>query len=179
MVAQTQRKMGTMSNVNPKPELKPYWKPNATVASVTERDGCYLMVQERASGVLVLNQPAGHLDQGESLLQAVTRETLEETGHAVKPVALIGVYMSRYQNAVEGVDATYLRFAFLCEWQSHDSTRVLDKPVEQALWLSAADIAARRAEHRSILVSQTLDDHLAGKRFPLDLIYTHANCLAA
>jgi 8-oxo-dGTP pyrophosphatase MutT (NUDIX family) len=152
---------------------KPYWKPNATVASVTERNGEYLMVQERASGVLVLNQPAGHLDQGESLLQAVVRETLEETAQIVRPVALIGVYMSRYKNEVEGVDATYLRFAFLCEWLGSEAGRKLDEPVEQALWLSAQQIAARQSEHRSALVSQTLDDHLRGRRFPLDLIYTH------
>jgi 8-oxo-dGTP pyrophosphatase MutT (NUDIX family) len=153
-----------------------YWKPSATVASVTQKGDRFLMVQERASGVLVLNQPAGHLDQGESLLQAVTRETLEETGHIVRPTALIGVYLSRYKNLAENIDATYLRFAFVCEWISEEPGRVLDAPVEQALWLTSEQIQQRQAEHRSVLVSQTLDDYLRGQRFSLDLLYTHESC---
>jgi 8-oxo-dGTP pyrophosphatase MutT (NUDIX family) len=156
---------------------KPYWKPNATVASVTQRNGQFLMVQERAEGRLVLNQPAGHLDKGESLLQAVARETLEETAQVVRPVALIGIYMSRYQDASQNIDATYLRFAFLCEWVDEQVGRVLDQPVERALWLGGDEIAARASEHRSILVAQTLNDYLRGQRYPLDLIYTHGNCL--
>jgi 8-oxo-dGTP pyrophosphatase MutT (NUDIX family) len=156
-----------------------YWKPNATVAAVVERDGRLLMVEERTAQGLRLNQPAGHLDPGESLAQAAVRETLEETGWHVEPVALLGLYMARYENAAEGVDVTYLRHAFVCRALSHDAARVLDQPVERALWLTPAEILEAAGRHRSPLVARTVADFSAGRRYPLDLVWSHPSALYA
>lgn len=156
-----------------------YWKPNATVAAVVERDGRLLMVEERTSAGLCLNQPAGHLDPGEALQQAAVRETLEETGWTVEPVALLGVYMARYRNAAAGADVTYLRHAFVCRAVSHDPDRALDHPVVRALWMTPDEILGARARHRSPLVERTVSDFLAGRRFPLDLIWTDPDTLQA
>lgn len=154
-----------------------YWKPNATVAAVVERDGRLLMVEERTAAGLCLNQPAGHLDPGEALQHAAVRETLEETGWAVEPVALLGVYMARYRNAAAGTDVTYLRHAFVCRALSHDPGRALDHPVVRALWMTPGEILDARARHRSPLVERTVADYLAGRRFPLDLIWTDPDTL--
>ena len=154
-----------------------YWKPNTTVAAVIERDGLFLMVEEMTPEGLRLNQPAGHLDPGETLAQAAAREALEETAHQVRALACIGVYLSRYRHDASGTDVTYLRFAFACEVLGHEPQRALDTGIERAIWLSADEIRARAAMHRSPLVMRTLDDHLAGQRYPLSLIYTHPSCL--
>jgi 8-oxo-dGTP pyrophosphatase MutT (NUDIX family) len=150
-----------------------YWKPNATVAAVVERDGRLLMVEEHTAEGLRLNQPAGHLDPDETLAQAVVRETLEETGWRVEPVALLGLYMARYANAAEGTDVTYLRHAFVCRAVSHDPSRALDDGIVGAAWMTPDEILAARARHRSPLVERTVLDWRAGRRFPLDLIWTH------
>jgi 8-oxo-dGTP pyrophosphatase MutT (NUDIX family) len=155
--------------------MNAYWKPSATVAAVVERDGRFLMVEEQTRGGLRLNQPAGHLDPGESLVQAVVREALEETAHHVEALACVGVYMSRYQD--DATDVTYLRFAFACRPVVHDPQRSLDTGIVRAVWLDADEIRARRDMHRSPLVMKTVDDYLAGRRYPLDLIYTHSSCL--
>jgi len=155
--------------------MNAYWKPSATVAAVIERDGRFLMVEEETRAGLRLNQPAGHLDPGESLLQAVVREALEETAHHVEPLACVGVYMSRYQD--EATDVTYLRFAFACRPVAQDPQRGLDTGIVRAVWLDADEIRARRDMHRSPVVMKTVDDYLAGRRYPLDLIYTHSSCL--
>jgi 8-oxo-dGTP pyrophosphatase MutT (NUDIX family) len=154
-----------------------YWKPNTTVAAVVERDGRLLMVEERTSQGVRINQPAGHLDPGESLAGAVVRETLEETGHHVEPVALLGIYLSRYLNESSGIDVTYLRIAFLCRPVSHDPERPLDAAILRPLWMSPTEIVAARARHRSPLVERTLADFIAGRRFPLDLIFTHPSAV--
>jgi 8-oxo-dGTP pyrophosphatase MutT (NUDIX family) len=154
-----------------------YWKPSVTVAAVVERDGRFLLVEEQTREGLRLNQPAGHLDPGESLLQAVSREALEETAHHVEPVACVGVYMSRYLSESSATDVTYLRFAFACRPIAHDSGRALDTGIERALWLTADEIRSRRDMHRSACVMQTVDDYLAGKRYPLELIVTHPNSI--
>ena len=156
-----------------------YWKPNATVCAVVERDARLLMVEERTPEGLRLNQPAGHLDPGESLQQAAVREALEETGWHVEPVALLGLYMARYANARAGVDVTYLRHAFVCRAVSHDAARALDAPIVRAVWLTPDEILAERARHRSPLVERTVRDYLAGRRFPLDLIHTDPGALHA
>jgi 8-oxo-dGTP pyrophosphatase MutT (NUDIX family) len=153
------------------------WKPNVTVAAVVERDGRFLMVEEHTRDGLRLNQPAGHLDPAESLEQAVVRETLEETAQRVQALACVGVYLSRYRHAAQGIDVTYLRFAFACRWLGHEPGRALDDGIERAVWLTADEIRARAAEHRSPQVQRCIDDHLAGRRYPLDLIHTHPDCL--
>ena len=154
-----------------------YWKPNTTVAAVIERDGRFLLVEEATPEGVRINQPAGHLDPGESLLQAVAREALEETAWEVEPVAGVGIYMSRYQHAASGTDVTYLRFAFACRARAHQPTRPLDHGIVRAIWLDADAVRACRELHRSPLVMQTIDDYVAGKRFALDLIHTNPNCL--
>jgi 8-oxo-dGTP pyrophosphatase MutT (NUDIX family) len=154
-----------------------YWKPNSTVAAVVERDGRLLMVEEHTSDGLRLNQPAGHLDPGESLAQAAVRETLEETGWHVEAVALQGLYMARYRSAREGVDVTYLRHAFVCRPLSHDAARPLDTGIVRALWMTPDEILAAPGRHRSPAVERTVRDWLAGRRFPLDLIWTSPDAI--
>lgn len=153
------------------------WKPSTTVAAVVERDGRFLMVREHTREGIRLNQPAGHLDPGESLAQAVAREALEETAWTVEPAALVGVYMSRFRHPESSTDVTYLRFAFDCRASRHDPERELDDGIVEAVWMSADEIRAARPVHRSLLVQRTLDDYLAGHRIALDRLYTHPGCL--
>jgi 8-oxo-dGTP pyrophosphatase MutT (NUDIX family) len=142
------------------------WKPNVVVAAIVERDGKFLFVEEKADGALVLNQPAGHLDEGERLIDAVVRETLEETAWHFEPQALVGVY--RWPHPTKGV--TYLRFAFTGRVTQHDTQRKLDRGIVRALWLTPDEFRAERARHRSPQVERCLDDYLAGQRYPLDLL---------
>lgn len=143
------------------------WKPNVTVAAVIERDGNFLLVEEQTAEGLCYNQPAGHLEAGESLLDAVARETLEESAWRFTPTALVGIY--QYHQAAAGV--TYLRFAFTGEISDHDAGRKLDTGIVRALWMPVAEIRASRAKHRSPLLMQCVDDYLAGRRHPLDLLH--------
>jgi phosphatase NudJ len=153
------------------------WKPSVTVAAVVERDARFLLVEEHTRDGLRLNQPAGHLDPGESLLQAVGRETLEETAHRVDPSACVGIYMSRYVSQADGTDVTYMRFAFVCDLLGEEPGRALDDGIVRTLWLSADEVRERSAMHRSPLVMRTIDDYCAGRRYPLDMIFTHPSCL--
>jgi 8-oxo-dGTP pyrophosphatase MutT (NUDIX family) len=141
------------------------WRPSATVAAVVERDGKFLFVEEIADGRRVLNQPAGHLDPGESLVAACARETLEETAYRFTPTALVGIYRWVYDKA--GV--TFLRFAFAGRLEGLEEGRRLDKEIVAARWLTPAELAVRRAEHRSPLVERCVADYLAGRRFPLEV----------
>jgi len=141
------------------------WKPSVTVAAVIERGGRFLFVEERIDGRLVLNQPAGHLDPGESLLAACRREVLEETAHDFEPRSLVGVYRWHYA----AKDVTFLRFCFAGEAGDFHKERKLDKEIVRLHWLTPAELEARKAEHRSPLVAKCVRDFLAGKRFPLDL----------
>ena len=145
------------------------WKPNVTVAAVVERDGTFLLVEEQTEDGVRYNQPAGHLETGESLIDAVVRETLEESAWHFTPTALIGVY--QYHQAQSGT--TYLRFAFTGGVSDHRPDRALDAGILRALWLSAADIRARSAQHRSPLLMRCIDDYVAGQRYPLRLLYNH------
>jgi 8-oxo-dGTP pyrophosphatase MutT (NUDIX family) len=142
------------------------WKPSVTVAGVIERDGKFLFVEELADGRRVLNQPAGHLDPGESLVAACAREVLEETAHRFTPTSLVGVY--RWHYAKKGV--TFLRFAFAGRIDGREEGRALDKEIIALHWLSRDKLAARAAEHRSPLVLQCVDDFLAGRHYPLELL---------
>ena len=144
------------------------WKPNVTVAAVIERDGRFLLVEEETSDGVRFNQPAGHLDEGESLVDAAVRETLEETAHRFVPRYLVGIYQWRRPAA----DITYLRFAFAGESIDHDPQQTLDVGILRALWLSPDELASQRERHRSPMVARCIADYLAGTRFPLDLI-TH------
>ncbi len=142
------------------------WKPNVVVAAIVERDGKFLLVEEKAEGRLVLNQPAGHLDEGESLLHAVIRETLEETAWHFNPEALLGVY--RWPHPTKGM--TYLRFAFIGQVTRHEPDRTLDDGIVRAVWMSPEEIRAEKARHRSPQVERCLNDYLAGQRYSLELL---------
>jgi len=141
------------------------WKPDVTVAAIIERDGRFLLVEERIRGRLVFNQPAGHLEDGESLLHAVVRETLEETAWRFSPQALVGIYLWR---SFRG--HTTLRFAFTGTVDRFDPDRKLDPPVLATHWLTAAEIAQRGDKLRTALVTRCIDDFLAGRRLPLEAI---------
>ncbi|NVM89922.1 8-oxo-dGTP pyrophosphatase MutT (NUDIX family) [Variovorax sp. SG517] len=150
----------------------PRWKPNVTVAAVIERDGRFLLVEEQTSDGLRLNTPAGHLDPGESPAEGCARETLEETAHHFTPTALIGIYMARSRPQAErGEDTTYMRFAFTGTLGAFESDRALDEGIVRTLWMTADEIRASVARHRSPLLLQCIEDHLAGKRHPLDVVH--------
>lgn len=145
------------------------WKPNVTVAAVIEHEGRYLLVEEQTPDGLRWNNPAGHLDPGETPAQGCAREALEECGHAFEPTALVGIYLTRASQ--EPQDVTYLRFAFSGNLGEHEPGRALDHGIVRTLWLTPAEIEASRERHRSPLVWRCIQDHLAGRRFPLDLVY--------
>ena len=141
-------------------------RPVVTVATIVVRAGAFLLVEEETSAGVRLNQPAGHLEAGETLVSAAVRETLEETGYRIAPTALVGLY--RWQAPDTG--ATFIRFAFAGEVLAHDAARTLDEGIVRALWLPYDELAARRAMHRSPLVLRCIDDYRAGSRRPLDHI---------
>lgn len=141
------------------------FKPDVTVAAIVERDGSFLLVEERIHGRLVLNQPAGHLEDGESLLDAVVRETLEETAWRFTPRALLGTYLWRNRRG-----HSTLRFAFIGEVDAFDATRALDPPVIATHWLTRAQLQTHHAMPRSVLVERCMQDYLSGRRLPLEAI---------
>jgi len=142
------------------------WNPDVTVAAVVMRDGRYLVVEERISGRLVLNQPAGHLEDGETLVEAVIREAREETAWRFAPQALVGIYL--WRNPLNG--RSFLRFAFCGEVDDHRPRQALDKGIVRALWLTQAELAAQATRLRSPLVMRCIEDYLSGKRQPLDSV---------
>jgi 8-oxo-dGTP pyrophosphatase MutT (NUDIX family) len=141
-------------------------RPAVTVATIVVRAGAFLLVEETTRAGVRLNQPAGHLEAGETLLDAAVRETLEESGYRIVLTALVGIY--RWQASETG--ATFLRFAFAGEVVAHEAGRALDTGIVRALWLPYDDLAARRDTHRSPLVLRCVDDYRAGLRRPLDLV---------
>jgi ADP-ribose pyrophosphatase YjhB (NUDIX family) len=150
------------------------WRPSVTVAAIIEAGGRFLLVEEQTPEGLRLNNPAGHLDEGESLLQAVVRETLEETARSFEPQALLGVYQARFQRPATGDDVTYLRFAFSGRVGDADPARRLDAGIVRTLWMTADEVRASVAHQRSPLVLRCIEDHLAGKRYPLELLHADA-----
>ena len=142
------------------------WKPNVTVAAVVYRDGRFLLVEEETDAGLAFNQPAGHLEQGEALVDAVVREALEETAYHFRPTHLVGVYNWRHPTK----DVTYLRFAFAGELRGFDADRQLDDGIVAARWLTLDEVRATQDRHRSPLILRCCEDHLAGRRYPLDLL---------
>ena len=141
-------------------------RPSLTVASIIERDGRFLLVEEETRYGPRLNQPAGHLEGGETVVAGAIRETLEETGWYVHLTALVGIY--RWDAPDNG--ATFIRFAFCGEPSRHDAARPLDVGILRAVWLTRDEIVARRADHRSPLVMRCIDDYLAGKRWPVGFV---------
>lgn len=146
--------------------MKAVNRPAVTVATVVERAGRFLLIEEETRHGLRLNQPAGHVEIGESLVSAAARETLEEAAWRVDPTALIGVY-----HWGPGPNrAAFVRFTFAASARTHEADRPLDTGIVRALWLTYDDVAARRAAHRSPLVMRSIDDYRAGRRWPLGLI---------
>ena len=139
-------------------------RPVVTVATIVVRDDAFLIVEEETRAGVRFNQPAGHLEAGESLVAAAVRETLEETGHRIMPV--VGIY--RWQAPDTG--ATFLRFAFAGDVVAHEAERALDVGILRVLWLTYDELVAARAMHRSPLVLRCVDDYRAGSRRPLDHI---------
>ncbi|MGD2138703.1 MAG: NUDIX hydrolase [Gammaproteobacteria bacterium] len=142
------------------------WKPHVTVAAVVETAGRFLLVQERVAGKPVYNQPAGHLEDGESLVKAVVRETLEETAWHFHPEAVTGIYRWRQPDRQK----TFLRVTFTGRALYHDPQIRLDPCIERTLWLSSAQVRARTEQLRSPLVLRSIDDYLAGHAWPLSLL---------
>ena len=141
------------------------WKPSVTVAAIMQRGDRFCLVEEEADGRLVYNQPAGHWEPGETLAEACAREALEETAHSFRPTHLLGIYRWHYAPK----DVTFLRFAFLGEVVG-DTGGPLDREIRRVLWLTPEEVRAGRERHRSPLVMACVDDCLAGRRYPLDLI---------
>lgn len=164
------------------------FKPSVTVAAVIAQDfdgvQKFLLVEEETRDGLKLNNPAGHLDSGESLLQACARETLEETAFYFTPTDLVGVYMSRFQRASTSEpsgmeDITYLRFAFCGNLGAHVAGQALDEGIVRTVWLTADEIRGSVARHRSPLLLQCMEDFLAGQRFSLALVTTDVSVFGA
>ena len=148
------------------------WKPSATVAAIIEQDGRFLLIEEHTPEGLRLNNPAGHLDPGESPAQGCAREALEETAYPFEPTALVGVYLSRFQRHTTGEDITYLRFAFCGRLGAHDPTRKLDHGIVRTVWMTPEEVRASVMRHRSPLVLRCMEDYLAGVRNPLSVVHT-------
>jgi 8-oxo-dGTP pyrophosphatase MutT (NUDIX family) len=140
--------------------------PEVTVAAVVVRDGRFLLVEERIAGRLVLNQPAGHLEDRETLVEAAVREAREETAWRFHPEALVGTYL--WRNPVNG--RSFLRFAFCGQVDDHQPRQPLDKGIVRALWLSSAELEAQPARLRSPLVMRCIEDFLQGLRQPLESV---------
>lgn len=143
------------------------WKPHVTVAAVVYRDGKFLLVEEETEAGLAFNQPAGHLEEDEPLVDAVVRETLEETAYHFRPTQVVGVYHWKHPTKE---DTTYLRFAFGGELLGFEPERKLDDGIVAARWLTLDEVRATQARHRSPLILRCCEDLLAGKRYPLDLL---------
>jgi 8-oxo-dGTP pyrophosphatase MutT (NUDIX family) len=148
------------------------WKPNVTVAAIIEKEGRYLLIEEHTQEGLRLNNPAGHLDPGESPAEGCAREALEETAHPFTPTALVGIYLSRFQRPATGEDITYVRMAFCGDIGALQPHLKLDEGIVRTLWMTPDEVRASADRHRSPLVLRCIEDHLAGQRFPLAVIHT-------
>lgn len=143
------------------------WKPHVTVAAIIEKDDQFLLVEEEQGlPETVFNQPAGHLDEGESLISAAIRETMEETAHTFIPTAIVGIY--RWIEPKSGT--TYLRICFCGQAKPSQPGQPLDDGIVAARWFAIDEINALSHRLRSPLVKHCIDDYLAGKRYPLELL---------
>jgi 8-oxo-dGTP pyrophosphatase MutT (NUDIX family) len=152
--------------MSPTSAIHEVWRPHVTVATIVANGDRFLMVEEEVFGRLVYNQPAGHLDEGETLATAAVRETLEETGWTVKLDHFIGAHQWRSHEHGDEV----LRFTFAGSAISHDAARELDVGITRALWLTRTEIAALGDRLRSPMVLRSIDAWLAGQRLPLDIL---------
>ena len=152
------------------------WKPSVTVAAIVERrqGGAreFLLVEEETPEGLRLNNPAGHLDPGESPEQAVVREALEETARVFTPTGVVGIYLSRFTRPARGEDVTYLRIAYAGSVGEAQPARPLDRGIVRTLWMTLDELGASGTRHRSALVLRCIEDLVAGRSFPLDLVST-------
>jgi 8-oxo-dGTP pyrophosphatase MutT (NUDIX family) len=147
-----------------------FWQPDVTVATVVVDAGRLLLVEESVGGKLVINQPAGHLEPDESLIEAALRETREETGWDVRLTAFVGAYQWKAPLNADGSGGRhYLRFAFAAEPVAHDPARTLDEGIVRALWMTPSELQAAQARHRSPLVWRVAADFLGGRRHPLEI----------
>lgn len=148
------------------PHTEPIWTPHATVAALIERDGRYLMVREHTRHGIRLNQPAGHWEAGETLLDAVCREVLEESGYEFTPTALLGIYVSDKDDK----SVTYLRMTFIGTVNDAPVHDELDDGIIEAVWMTPDEIMAERAIHRNPIVTQCLTDYINGQKLDLALV---------
>ncbi len=159
------------------------WKPNVTVAAIIDRivDGRheFLLVEEETSEGLRLNNPAGHLDPGETPQHGAEREAFEETACRFTPDNLVGIYLSRVRRPANGDDVTYLRVAFGGRASEPEPGRALDAGIVRTLWMSLAEVRASRDRHRSPLVLRCIEDRVAGRRLPLDTVYSDPSVFAS
>lgn len=142
------------------------WKPNTTVAAIIERNGKFMMIEEFSRGQLVINQPAGHLEYGESLLDAIIREVREETAWGFIPESMVGLYM--YPSPAS--DITYLRICFTGDCHDHRPEQPLDDGIQRVLWLGIDELHQQYDRLRSPMVLSSIEDYLAGNRVPLDYL---------
>ena len=143
------------------------WKPNVTVAAIVEDNGRFLLVEEYSDNELVYNQPAGHLEHNETLIDAVRREVMEETAYEFIPQAVTGIYM--YPNSNQ--DITYLRVCFYGTCHNHDPVQPLDDGIVRAVWLSKDELMTQQEKLRSGMVLRCIDDYLSGQSFPLEILH--------
>jgi len=141
------------------------WKPHVTVAAIISTNDQFLLVEERINGDAVFNQPAGHLEYGETLLDAVKREVFEETAWQFEPEYLVGIYLIPGKGEI-----TYIRFCFYGRCFDFDEKAELDREIIRTVWMTAAEIESTASRHRNALVSQCLNDYLAGKSCPLEIL---------
>lgn len=154
------------------------WKPSVTVAAIVEHQGKFLMIEELTTDGIKLNQPAGHLDQGETPASGAIREALEESAWEIEPFGLLGIYLSRYTSARTGDDVTYLRFAFAAKALQHHPNQPLDEGIIRSLWMTPEELEATQHQHRSPLVLQCVKDFLAwqaGQRALTPLAHVYSN----
>jgi len=144
------------------------WMPHATVAAIVEDNGKFLLVEETTDRGNRFNQPAGHLEDNESLIEAVIRETLEETAYTFKPEFLLGVYHWKHEHN----DTTYLRFAYIGSVSKHQPNLALDEGIIRAVWMTIDEIRSNAALMRSPQVLTCIEDYLNGQQFPLSVV-TH------
>lgn len=142
------------------------WKPNVTVAAIAEQDDCFLLVEENADGLVVFNQPAGHLEKDETLITAVKREVMEETAWEYEPENIVGIYL--YPNPHNEI--VYLRVCFYGKCIKHYPEKILDNEIIRTVWLSREELEVNKDAMRSPMVLGCIDDYLAGKNYPLDIL---------